>query len=107
MSLYASQDWQKMISLGTYSIKDMLNKDATSGEDSQPSKQTASTTKGRKRNNQSDTNDDENSQKLKDGARVKSSSNKKQGSQSSEMELKTILTDCSLLMPERVESGQV
>ncbi len=37
-----------MIDLGTYTIKDMLNKDATSSEESQPPKQAAPKTKGRK-----------------------------------------------------------
>ncbi len=53
----------------------------------------------------SDTNYEAHSRKSKDNIGVKRSS--KKGSQSSDTELKTIQMDSSLLMPERVESGQV
>ncbi len=39
-------EWQKMIYLGAYTIKEMYSKGATSGKDSQPSKLVA--TSGRK-----------------------------------------------------------
>ncbi len=51
----------------------------------------------------SESNDNDHYQKSQNKVGVKSS----KGSQSSDMELKTIQMDCSLLMPERVESGQV
>ncbi len=111
------QDWQKMISLGCYNIKEMFSKDTTSCEDSQSSKQVATMIKGRKRHNRHakskatvesdhfDSNDKAHSQKSKGRAGVKSST--KKGLQSSDMEMKTIHKDSTLLMPERVESCQV
>ncbi len=95
----------------------MFCKDATSSEDSQSSKQGAMTRKRRKRKNcrtksnakvesdQSDSNYEAHSTKSKDRTEVKNSS--KQGSQSSEMELKIIQTKRLLLMLERVERCQV
>ncbi len=74
-----------MIDLGTYTIKDMMNKDATSGEESQPPKQAAPKTKGRKRKNHhakskatvesdnSESNDNDHSQKSNNKVGVKSS----------------------------------
>lgn len=55
--------------------------------------------------NNFDSYDDCHSQKSKDKVAIKNST--KKGSQSSDMATKTIQQDSSLLMPERVESGQV
>ncbi len=117
MSPYVSPKWYIMLSHAKYTIKDIL-KDVTSEEDSQPSLQAASKKKRRKRKNRhakskaiiesndSDSNDDNHSSKSHGERGVKSYSNPGERSQSSETELKTISMDRSLLMGERVESGQ-
>ncbi len=114
---YVSPEWHIMLNRDKYTIKDML-KDVTSEEDSQPSSQTASKKRGRKRKNRrakskaviessdSDDIDDDHSSKLHGQRRVESSLKPREGSQSSETELKTITMDRSLLISERVESGQ-
>ncbi len=114
--VYSSPEWKKMIDLCTFTIKDMMNKDATSGEESQPPARATLKKKGRKLKNncakakatvesdESDTIDDTHSSKLFGEQGVKSSRKPDEGSQYSE--LNTISKDTSLLMHERVESGQ-
>ncbi len=46
--VYSSPEWKKMIDLGAYTIKDMLNKDATGGEESNPLANAAPKKEGRK-----------------------------------------------------------
>ncbi len=47
--VYLSPEWKKMIDLDTYTIKDILNKDATRGVESNPTAKDAPKKKGRKR----------------------------------------------------------
>ncbi len=104
-----------MISLGKYTIKDIL-KDAASEEESHPPSPVVAK-KGRKRKNlrakakatvdseESDATDDK-STKSVSGKGVKHSLKPNDGSQCSKMEQKAIVKDNTLLIPEIVESGQ-
>ncbi len=46
--MYSSLDWRKMISLGTFTTKEMQKKDAVSGEETKPPQQKVSKKKTRK-----------------------------------------------------------
>ncbi len=112
---YASQQWQKMISLGKYTIKDILKDEASDEESHPPSPGVAK--KGRNRKNlqgkskvivyseESDTMDDKPTKSV--GCKVvKYSSKPNKGSQSSKTKQNSIVKGNSLLMPKIVESRQ-
>ncbi len=110
---YNSQNWETMLADGTCTIKDMV-KALDVEEESLPSK-TGKAKTGRscrrhsaklKAVTDSDLSDlvNDNSAKTSGVQGVKSASKPKP--QSSEMELKSIITDGTLLMSERVESRQ-
>ncbi len=91
ITVYSSPEWTKMVSLGTFTAKDMHLKDVTSGEQSQPPLQSAKKKKVRKRKNcrakskvnvgtdEYDFVDNDCSSKLYDGQGVKSSSKPYEG----------------------------
>ncbi len=109
----ASQDWEKMKILGTQTIKIMLKASATKQESTSKVLDMQKKSRAQKVLSQkskaiveSESSDlaDKHATKAVGGKGVQSSS--KPRSRSSVMETKTISTDHSLLMPERVDSGQ-
>ncbi len=111
--VYASQEWDKMISLGTQTIKEMLKASAEKQESTCKTSAIQKKSRTHKAPHQkskvtveSESSDsaDEQTTKSTGGNGAKTSS--KPRSRSSETATKTISTDSSLLMPKIVDIGQ-
>ncbi len=111
--VYASQDWNKMISLCTQTIKDMLKASAEKQESTPKTSAKQKKSRARKARRQkykaiieSDSSDSAEEQTTKTTGSKGAKTSSKPRSRSSETATKTISNDSSLLLPERVESGQ-
>ncbi len=111
--VYASQDLDKMISLGTQTIKEMLKVSAEKQESTPKTSAKQKKCRARKAQHQkskaiveSDSSDSAEEQTTKITGDKRAKTSLKPQSKSSETATKTISTDSRLIMPERVESGQ-